>query len=177
MCCPACKAASEPTGKAKVLIGHGLVSRQVRGPLEVGGATAEHVLMLRRYLCLACGHTHTVGPCGLVRRRYYSGQAIALVLALLATGPAAAARRRVATGGRRDGTGLDRVDRWPASERWVEAARSGLLYPGLGRHDEGLSSRAVAERTALWLAGRAGLEPGFDLEERAFAGAALTLAA
>jgi hypothetical protein len=173
MCCPACKVASEPTGKAKVLIGHGLVSRQVRGPLEVGGATAEHVLMLRRYLCLACGHTHTVGPCGLVRRRYYSGQAIALVLALLASGPAVEARRRVATAGRLDRTGLDRLDRWSACERWVEAARRGELFPRVGRHDDGLSRRAVAERTALWLAGRVGLGPGFDLAERAFAGAAL----
>lgn len=171
--CPTCDAASEPAGRAKVLIGHGLVSRQVRGPLEVGGPTGEHVLMLRRYLCRACGHTLTVGPRGLVGRRYYSGQAIALVLALLATGPAAAARQRVATAGRLDRTGLDRLDRWPACERWVEAARRAVLFPGLGHHDAGLSRRAVAERTALALAGRAGLGRGFDLAERAFAGAAL----
>lgn len=165
--------ASEPAGRAKVLVGHGLVSRQVRGPLEAGGASREHVLMLRRYLCRACGRTLTVGPRGLVGRRYYSGQAIALVLALVATGPVAAARRRVATAGRRDPTGLDRLDRWPASERWVEAARRGQLFPGLGRHDEGLDRRVVAERTALALAGRVGLSAGFDLSACAFAGAAL----
>lgn len=129
--------------------------------------------MLRRYLCRACGHTLTVGPRGLVARRYYSGQAIALGLALLASGPAAAARRRVATAGRIDRTGLERLDRWPACERWVESARAGKLFAGLGRHDAGLSRRVVAERTALALAGRAGVSSGFDLSMRAFAGAAL----
>jgi hypothetical protein len=46
--CPCCGVASRPVGQALTLHGHGKRERQVRGPLELGGAPKLVTLLLRR---------------------------------------------------------------------------------------------------------------------------------
>ncbi len=77
--CPDCQAAAGYPG-AWNLIGHGTYSRRVR----LGGGRAV-TIRVRRFLCLACGHTTSLLPDSVYPRRHYAGTAIlvALVHALL----------------------------------------------------------------------------------------------
>ncbi len=80
--CPACDAASRPAGCALGLYGHGVRERHQWGPVEFGAAPTLIAILLRRYRCRFCGAVILVGSRGLVRRRLYSGSAVALALAL-----------------------------------------------------------------------------------------------
>jgi hypothetical protein len=80
--CAACGAASRPVGGPLVIHGHGLLERQVRGVLEVGGEPGVVVVAVRRYACQSCGAVMTVVPAGMLSRRQYSGPSIALALHL-----------------------------------------------------------------------------------------------
>jgi len=53
-----------------VIVGHGLVSRQVLGPETARGTPVQAVVMLRRYRCRACKAVLIVGPRGLLARRW-----------------------------------------------------------------------------------------------------------
>jgi hypothetical protein len=152
-----------------VIVGHGLVERQVRGPASPTGSPEEAVVVMRRYRCRACQAILVVGPRGLVRRRWYGAGAIALALSMYARGETIAAVRGRTSPSRV--VGASAAERWTTLTRWVEAARSGGLFglTGLG----GLERRRVAERVVLALAARAGHLLGGDLGESAFAGAAI----
>lgn len=80
--CVGCGTASRPVGEKLAVHGHGLLERQLRGVLEVGGAPGVIVLSVRRYACLACKAVMTVVPAGMLRRRQYSAPSIALALHL-----------------------------------------------------------------------------------------------
>lgn len=88
--CPCCGAAAQPLGGPLVLVGHGLVERQVLGPQAPGEAPVQVVVKLRRYRCRACQAVVMVGPRGLVRGRWYGAGAIAQALALYARGATSA---------------------------------------------------------------------------------------
>lgn len=64
------QAAHSPEGTLKV-VGHGSYSRQVRGVVETW-----IVIWVRRFLCLACGHTMSMLPDWLHPWRWYAGTVI-----------------------------------------------------------------------------------------------------
>jgi len=167
--CPCCEAAARPVGGRLVIVGHGVVERQVRGPMAAAGTSESVTIRVRRYRCRACRAILVVGPLGLVRGRWYGAGAIALALEAYRRGETSIAiRRRVSPSATVGGSARER---WVTLERWIDAARSGRLFAvsGLGE----LPRRQVAEHVVLALAGRAGRALGDDLAEAAFAGAAI----
>jgi hypothetical protein len=151
-----------------IIVGHGVVVRQVRGPTTAHGPPEQVLLTLRRYRCRACSAVLVVGPRGLIVRRWYSAGAISVALAAFAAGETGAqARARTSPASMVGGSA---VDRWMTLVRWLDAARDGPLFavPGL----RGLGRRDVARQIVLVLAARAGHAPGADMAESAFAGAA-----
>jgi hypothetical protein len=166
--CPCCGAAAQPLGGPVVVVGHGIVERQVRGPSGPHEPSVQVLVRLRRYRCRACRAVLVVGPQGLLRGRWYGGGAIGLALALYAQG-APSSRVRARTCPSRLVGGSAR-ERWVTLTRWIESARRGELLVGRA-HAVGLPRRAVAEQVMLLLAARAGHRLGAELSESAFAGA------
>jgi hypothetical protein len=152
-----------------VIVGHGLVERQVRGPASATGAPESVVVTVRRYRCRACRAVLVVGPRGLVRGRWYGGGAIAVALAAYAAGDTSAAVRRRTSPA--VVVGASARERWMTVVRWIEAARGGRLFAVSGVDQ--LPRRRIAEQVVLALAARAGRELGVDIAEAAFAGAAI----
>lgn len=152
-----------------VVVGHGLVERQICGPSRPGEAPEQLVVQLRRYRCRACGAVIMVGPRGFLRRRCYSAGAIALALSMYARGETSRAVRAATSPAAV--VGVSAVERWPTLARWIDAAQRGELF-GL-RGLRALGRRAVAERVMLVLAARAGHRFGADLGHSAFTGAAI----
>jgi len=170
--CPCCGVASRPVGGRLALHGHGVRTRQVRGPLSPDGAPTTVEILCRRYRCQCCGAVLQVVPRGVLPHRYFSGPAIAWALALFGVQhlPVPEVRRRTSPWAV---VGEAAKPSWAALMRWVGAARSGRLWPGLVRPRAGDTRRAVAEHIALALGSRA--PPPWDAPQaaRAFAGAAL----
>jgi hypothetical protein len=167
--CPYCNAAARPVGGRVVVVGHGVVERQVRGPMSAAGSSETVVIQVRRYRCRACKAILVVGPRGLVCGRWYGAGAIALALDAYARGDTSVSvRRRVSPSAV---VGVSARERWVTLVRWVDAARDGELFAvsGLGE----LARRRVAEQVVLVLAGRGGRALGDDLTEAAFVGAAI----
>ncbi len=161
--------AAQPIGARVVLVGHGVVERQVLGPVTFGEPPEALTLRLRRYRCRACRAVLVVGPRGLLRGRWYSGPAIAGALAAFARGATSAQVRTFINPATEVGAAA--AERWVTLERWVEAARAGKLF---ALHEMGeRSARRVAEQVTLALAARGGHLPGAELGASAFAGAAL----
>jgi hypothetical protein len=152
-----------------VIVGHGLVERQVLGPQTPGGAPEAVVLKLRRYRCRACKAVLIVGPRGLLPRRLYGAGAISLAFSAYGHGATGREVRAQTSPSRR--VGGSAVERWQTLVRWLDAARRGELFsvPGLGEHDR----RSVAEQVALVLAARGGRLLGGDLAQSAFDGAVI----
>jgi len=171
--CPCCGVASRPVGQALKLHGHGKRERQVRGPLELGGAPKLVTLLLRRYLCRCCQATLTVGPLGLVAQRLFSVAALGLALCLWGClgQPAAQVRAQVNP---LLYVGDDAVRGWRQLGRWAQALQEGRLLAGLMPGAPPAGGRAVAQRAAAALAARcpAGL-CGDPLPNQVFAGGAL----
>ncbi len=167
--CPCCGAAGRPLGGPLGIVGHGVRERQALGPARFEGAPEPLVVVVRRYRCRACRAILVVGPRGLLPGRWYSGPAVALALAAVASGATSAQTRRRTSP--RALVGASAVERWVTVERWIGAARRGELFAvqGLGE----LSRRRVAEQVTLALAARGGHRPGVELGASAFAGAAL----
>lgn len=151
------------------MVGHGLVERQIRGPSMAGGAPEQLVVVLRRYRCRACRAVLVVGPRGLLRQRCYSAGAIVLAFSMYGRGQTSRAVRAATSPARVIGSSA--VERWRTLVRWIEAARSGVLFGVQGL--SALGRRGVAEQVTLAFAGRAGHVFGADLGESAFAGAAI----
>jgi hypothetical protein len=171
--CPCCGVASRPVGQRLNLHGHGLRDRQVRGPLEVGGAPKLVVLWLRRYLCRCCQASVTVGPLGLVAHRLFSVAALGLALYLWGCleQTAGAVREQVDP---LSNAGGDPMGGWRQLGRWVQALREGRLLGGLLPGELPAAVRAVAQRAAAALAARCpAWMCGEPLPKQVFAGGAL----
>ena len=169
--CPACDAPGRPVGGRLGLVGHGMRTRQLRGPPAAGQAPVTLVLDIRRYQCRTCAALVMVVPRGVVPRRHFSGAAIALALALygIAQKSARHTRRLVspwATVGAAAYTG------WAALTRWIGAVRRGSMFACVRAMAEDMSAREAAERVATTLAALAPPALGrLPLTEQAFAGA------
>lgn len=134
------------------------------------GAPPEQVeIEVRRYRCRACTAILTVGPKGLVPRRWYGAGAIAGALAAYARGETTPSVR--ATTAPHGPTGPSAMERWITLVRWLDAIERGALFAI--RDLVGLARRAVAEQATLVLAARAGRVLGEDLSRYAFMGASL----
>lgn len=169
VCCPWCGAASRPVGGRIQLQGHGLRSRQVRGPSRAGGEPELVEVRCRRYRCVRCGTVVVVVPRGLRRRYLYPAAVIALGLALFGVARCSAAevRRRLCplrvTGAA--------VRGWRALQRWIRDAVAGHLWSGAPGAGQG-PPRAQAESVARWLdAHGAPQGAALAVEQRVFAAA------
>jgi hypothetical protein len=141
------------------------------GPTEAEGAPAAPTVRCRRFRCLRCHAVVLVVPRAVLARRWYSGSAIALALALFGIERAApaAARKRVSpfkVVGHRAATG------WVTLGRWADAVRAGRLFSKVRPCPPGFTRRQVAERAATTLGSRAPPPMDAPLVARAFNGAA-----
>lgn len=170
-CCPRCEAASQPIDGPLGLIGHGMRTRQVRGPLEPGGEPTTLEVDVRRYRCRTCGAVCTVLPRGLVPRRHFSSAAIGQ--ALLRYGQMQQSQREV-----RQHTspwrivGEAAVTGWATLRRWIAALANGALFAQVRAAPAEFTARQRAERAALTLAAQAPASMAhLPLMEQVFAGA------
>jgi len=168
-CCPRCQAPSRPIGERIGLQGHGLRTRQLRGPLTPHAPPTTISIDVRRYGCQTCGAIITVIPRGMLPRRHFAGSAIAQ--ALVRYGLANQSRREV----RRHTSpwqivGAAAQSGWATLGRWIGAIRRGALFPFVRASPATFTARQVAERAATTLAALAPSTPG-SLLEHAFAGA------
>jgi hypothetical protein len=145
--CPCCGTASQPAGAGLMLHGHGVRERQVRGPAGPGARPAERLVLLRRYLCLACGAVIVVGPCDLVPGWLFSGPAFAWALWLfgVARRSAMEVRRRVSPWAT---VGATAAAGWATLRRWARAVRDRTLFAIVRRCPADWSLRQVAARAA-----------------------------
>jgi len=167
--CPGCGTAGAPAGGRIGLVGHGLRTRDVRGPAEVSGEPVEGTVVLRRYRCRRCTAIVTVGPRGLLYRRLYTAPAIALALTLWACEAlsAPAVRRRISPMRR---VGDTAASGWASLRRWAQAATGGWMWPGLAARTEPTLRRCAARVVSL-VAAR--MVPIGSFVDRVFAGAHL----
>jgi hypothetical protein len=170
--CPACSAPSRPLGGAVGLHGHGLRERHQWGPLEFGGAPALITILVRRYLCRSCGAVAVVGPRGLVRRRLYSGGAIALSLAVFGVAGLAPSEVRRQVSPLRI-VGPTAAAGWVSLRRWCRAVRARRLFPAVRALPVEAALREIAARAATTLAACAPSSAGLAIEAAAFLGASM----
>lgn len=159
-------------GGALVLHGHGLRERHQWGPVETGAAPSLISVFVRRYQCQPCGAMVVVVPRGLVRRRLYSGSAIALALALYgAVGLTPAEVRRRVSPFRI--VGPTAAPRWASLRGWCRAVRAGRLFPTVRALPAEATLRQVAARAATTLAAYARGAAVLAVESAAFIGASM----
>lgn len=165
--CPSCGAAGRPCGGPIGMVGHGVRSRQVRGPAGPGQTPSVHVLHVRRYRCARCGRSVTVVPRGLLARRQYAASAIALACLCWSFGRLTLAQTR-----ERVAPGQTFESGWPAVGRWLAAIGTGTMLPSVRPWPAEVERRRQAERVAATVMALApsGIEGD---EARLFAGAAL----
>ena len=128
--CARCEAPSRSVAGALTVIGHGVRTRQLRGPLAPGGPALELLVHARRFLCRACRAVMTVVPEVVAQGRWYSAAAIIWALALfgLCGQTAAAVRARVqpaAAGSGGPGSGWRQLARWVDVLGGAQASRDG----------------------------------------------------
>lgn len=102
-------------------------------------------IVVRRYVCLACGALTTVGPRGLLPRHRYTSASIVLALWLWAQlqWPPSRVRALVSPWAR---AGAGCQDRWASIQRWSRSVRAGRLWSHMPRLPEDMSLRACALR-------------------------------
>ena len=169
--CPACHAPGRPVGGRLGLIGHGMRTRQLRGPPAPGQVPVTQVLDIRRYRCRTCTAVVTVVPQGVMPRRHFSATAIALALALygLAQASLRQTRRQVSPW---TTLGAAAYVGWAALTRWIRAVRRGSMFSCAPAMAKDMPARKVAERAASKLATLAPPALGrMPITEQAFAGA------
>ena len=142
---------SRPIGGRVVVVGHGVVERQVLGPVAAHGVPMQQLLQVRRYRCRSCTAVLVDGPRGLVAGRWYGAGAIGVALARFALGETHAAVRRAVSPLRWQG--IAATERWITLVRWLDAVEAGRLLDI--RIPVGLGRRGVAEHAARVLAARA----------------------
>ncbi len=153
--CPACGAASREPGRALVVVGHGLRTRTIEGPLTPDEKPVLTEIRARRYDCRACNAILVVVPGGLARGYRYALSAIAWALALWAyervTGPLVRAKTSTATA-----IGAASAMRWRSLCRWTRSASSlfGAVPKVIG------TTREQAARIASFIASKAAYSRG-----------------
>jgi hypothetical protein len=151
--CPRCGISSRPVGESLNLHGHGLVARQLWGPRGPGeNDVAEIVeILVRRFLCVACGAVTTVGPSGMAHRKLYSGAAIAFALALwtLDLLTIGAVRQRVSPW---KFLGWSVKGRWSSLKRWASELVHGGLWGTVGDAGEQAIRRGAIAQHLVRLA-------------------------
>lgn len=162
--CPACGAAGCPVGERLGLVGHGLRSRQLRGPLAPDQPPRVHTLRVRRYRCRRCHATATVLPRGAARSRHFSAQTIALACVMYGLSGASlrATRARIAPWHSAE-------PGWPAMGRWLDAVARGALFARVRPWPRRWPRRRQAERVAASALAMTAADG--SVEVRAFAGA------
>jgi hypothetical protein len=126
--CAGCGVASRPVGKSLHVHGQGLVSRQVRGLLDVDDTARVHEIAVRRYECQRCGAVMTVVPSAVIATRQYTASSIALALYLwLVERLSDAAVRARICAWRVRGTSGGRG--WAQLYRWARAAPKVFALP------------------------------------------------
>ena len=170
--CPVCGAASRPAGGLLGVYGHGLRSRQLRGPLSPEAPPSDSGIQARRYSCQHCPAILSVVPCETLPRRHYAATAIAFALGLygLAGESHAEVRSQVSTA---KVIALKSERRWITLSRWIDAVADRTLFTSLPAMPSDRGRREVAGRAAMALSARAppSLQTG-ALAARAFLGAA-----
>jgi hypothetical protein len=161
--------AAQPIGGRTVVVGHGIVRRQILGPSAPSGPAEALTVLVRRYRCRACKAVIMVGPSGLLRGRWYHAGAIATAIVVFAAGGTTATARERTSPVRVVGPSAS--DRWVTLVRWLEAARRGELFAIAGL--EPLRRHEVAEHVILTLASRGGHVLGADRAASAFSGAVI----
>ena len=153
--CASCGVASRPVGGSLKLHGHGLVARQFWGPRGPSDDEVSEIaaIFLRRFLCVGCGAVTTVGPAGMLHRKWYHGTAIAFALALwtldlLSIG---AVRERVSPW-RHQGWSVK--GRWASLKRWAAEMIDGRLWAVLERAAAERETRAAIADGLVRLAAR-----------------------
>lgn len=172
--CAVCGAASRPAGRALVLHGHGLRSRQLRGPPSPGSPPRLREVRVRRYACRCCDAVLTVVPREVAPRRHYAATAVALALALVGVLGRSQAEVRAAVS-EDVVVGACATYRWRTPSRWVDAVAARALFPDLPATAAAGDRRAIARRAAMAIGAHAPPSlPESAPELRAFVGAALT---
>jgi len=169
--CPWCGAASQVAGEKLSLHGHGVRSRQQWGPPSPAAPPEFAEIVLRRYQCCECRGVCVVGPAGIVRRRLYSGAAIAWALALYGLLKCRIAAVRCRTSPWRV-LGAAARGSWHSLRRWLRAVREGALWPRLRLAPTHWVARQVAEHVAASVSAQAPTRYAKEsIETRAFHGA------
>jgi len=148
--CPICGAPGQSSDGRIVLHGHGSRVRRLRGPIAADGKPIQFEVLVRRYACQCCKAIVTVGPRGLLPRRRYTGNAIALALWLWAVWQHTDPKVRDATCPVAE-SGVSRPERWTTLRRWARAGRDGALWSGRPALALEWTLRLCAERVARWL--------------------------
>ena len=163
-------------GERLALHGHGVRSRQQRGPPDPAGDSEITDVLLRRYKCTRCGALCATGPSEVLPRYLYSGPAIAWALALFGLLGARIARvRRLVSPFKRVGASAE--GRWRTLSRWLQASADGRLFPALVLEGS-LASRRLAARIATVIAAQAPPSCShLPHHDRAFFGAAACMVA
>jgi hypothetical protein len=151
-----------------VLVGHGLRTRQVRGPANASGIPEVRTLRVRRYRCRLCGGLTTVLPRGLTARRHYSASAIGLSLCLYGMRGLSIGETRWRVCAWRAGFN---PECWTTLPTWVSAIEQGRLFAKVRPSPASFTIRERAERAAAMLCSLA--LAGGSIEEQAFEGGAL----
>ena len=160
--CPNCRRAKCVPEQPFVMRGHGIRSRQIRGPLEPGGPMRTVTVPARRYLC-RCGATCLVVPMGVLPHRRYSAAAITTAFVLYGISRLSLARVRTEMTGRSPITNdtsqplagrCSITNDWPTVRRWCTAVRTGSLFRCVRPSPPRASNQFVAERVATTLAAK-----------------------
>lgn len=154
--CPCCGIPGAELGGRVGLHGHGLRKRTLLGPLDPAEAPEVTAFWLRRYACQRCGAIVMSAPREMLRRRRYSGVAIALALALWAEEglPGYRVKELVSP---LPGVGNEAFHGWSSLPRWSLQAHR--LWRCLWL-TSAPTARALARQVSRQLAARAPMSTG-----------------
>ncbi len=157
--CPACDRASRVFGASLCLIGHGLRSRIVRGPLDVDGDAPPDGtrVICRRFRCKGCDELVAVVPCGVLPRRHFFGPAIALALYLFGAAATPVDEIRDTIGGSWPPEFAE-PNVWRTLAIWIRAAADGRIFSRVGRSSCTTGLRVAASTVASAIAGYAPID-------------------
>ena len=149
--CPRCRTPSRPIGGRINLEGHGLRTRQLRGPTAPNSPPTLLAVDTRRYRCRTCNAVISVIPKGMLPRRHFSAGAIAQAMARygLAKQSRPTVRKHISPW---QIIGTTAQTGWATLGRWITAIRNGTLLPCIRTIPAHFTPRQIAERAATTLA-------------------------